>query len=187
MPVPQISNDVVFGHVQEAIRLALGVDSQEVTPRALLIEELGAESLDFLDIAFRLERFFEVKLPRRNIIDRAAEVFGEDVFADDDGTLTEAGLKLVRLRLPEADPSRIKPGMTASDIATLLTAETWVRTVQEVFESVPERCPACSGEVTLRDSIKFACAGCGERVYPPSSDELYSIWLERAHKDGMFQ
>jgi acyl carrier protein len=67
------SRDEIFEKVQAALVDALGVDDDEVTPEATMVGDLGAESIDFLDIVFRLEKAFSIKIPR-------SELFPEDVF-----------------------------------------------------------------------------------------------------------
>src|SRR6201994_4089700 len=83
---------------------ALNVDEDEVRPAATLQGDLGAESIDFLDIVFRLEREFEIKIPR-------GELFPDSIFQGDpdfvsDGRVTERGMAELRARMPYADLAR---------------------------------------------------------------------------------
>ena len=99
------SADEIFVKVQETLVDALGVDDDEVTPTATLIGDLGAESIDFLDIVFRLEKNFGIKIPRN-------ELFPESLFAADsgfaeDGKVTAKGLSELRTKLPHADKAAI--------------------------------------------------------------------------------
>ena len=84
-----VTNDEIFAKVQEALVDALGVDDDEVTDDAKLVEDLGAESIDFLDIVFRLEKSFDIKIPRN-------ELFPEDILQVpenvEDGNVTAAGM-----------------------------------------------------------------------------------------------
>src|SRR6187551_319452 len=85
---------------------ALGVDEDDVTPSATLQGDLGAESIDFLDIVFRLEREFGIKIPR-------GELFPETIFQGDpslvqDGKVTPTGLAELRAKMPFADPAEIE-------------------------------------------------------------------------------
>lgn len=108
-----MSRDEIFKKVQDVLVDALGVDEEEVTPQATLRGDLGAESIDFLDIVFRLEKTFTTdpgkpfKIPRD-------ELFPEDVFNNpqfvDNGKVTAAGLEELRQRIPHADLSQLKPG-----------------------------------------------------------------------------
>lgn len=94
------TRDEIFDKIRTALVDALGVDEDEVTPEATLTGDLGAESIDFLDIVFRLEKAFDIKIPR-------GELFPESVLSDTqylkDGVVTPEGLKLLRERMPFAD------------------------------------------------------------------------------------
>ncbi|MCE5277811.1 MAG: acyl carrier protein [Planctomycetaceae bacterium] len=90
----------VFEKVKETLVDALGVDEEEVTPEATLTGDLGAESIDFLDIVFRLEKAFDIKIPR-------GELFPDNILNNpeyvQDGKLTESGLTQLKERMPHAD------------------------------------------------------------------------------------
>jgi acyl carrier protein len=91
----------VVDRVKRVLVDALNVDEDEVTPAASLKDDLGAESIDFLDIVFRLEREFDIKIPR-------GELFPESIFQGDpelveDGQVTDKGVELLRSRMPYAD------------------------------------------------------------------------------------
>ena len=99
------SRDEIFEKVKETLVDALGLDDDEVTPSARLKADLGAESIDFLDIVFRLEKNFSTKIPRN-------ELFPESLFTSDagfaeNGRVTEKGLAELRTRLPHADKETI--------------------------------------------------------------------------------
>jgi len=95
-----VSQDEIFGKVQSALVEALGVDEDEVKPDATLQGDLNAESIDFLDIIFRLEKAFEIKIPR-------GELFPDNVLTDPnyvvEGKFTPQGLTELRKRMPFAD------------------------------------------------------------------------------------
>lgn len=94
-----MSRDEIYSKVQGVLVDALGVDEEDVTPTATLREDLGAESIDFLDIVFRLEKAFGIKIPR-------GEMFPEDLFTNaeyvKDGKVTPAGLAELEKRMPHA-------------------------------------------------------------------------------------
>ncbi len=95
------SRDEIFSKVQETLVDALGVDDDEVTLEATLSGDLGAESIDYLDILFRLEKSFDIKIPR-------GELFPENLSAADssfvkDGKITESGIEELRTKMPHAD------------------------------------------------------------------------------------
>ena len=128
---------VIYEKVKESVVEALGVDDDEVTPNALLFDDLGAESLDLLDIVFRLEKEFGIKIPRGGIQADALAAEGENLKDEDlvvDGVLTPLGIEKLKISMPEVDPSRITEGFRVDDIATLFTVQTFVHITQKLLE-----------------------------------------------------
>ena len=108
----------VFSKVQEALVDALGVEDDEVTPEATLQDDLGAESIDFLDIVFRLEKSFDIKIER-------GELFPEDLLTDtefvEEGKLNEAGIVKLKERMPFADLSKFEADPMVQNLGKFLT------------------------------------------------------------------
>jgi acyl carrier protein len=104
-----LSRDEIFQKVKDVLVDALGVDDDEVTPTASLRADLGAESIDFLDITFRLEKAFTTDPNKKFTIPRG-ELFPESLDASlvQDNKLTDAGLAELHRRLPHADLSEIE-------------------------------------------------------------------------------
>ena len=104
--------------VQAALIDALAVDEEEVTPEATMVGDLGAESIDFLDIVFRLEKAFNIEIPR-------SELFPEDILTNaefvEDGRVTERGLEELKARMPFADLSKFEANPAVQDFGNLLT------------------------------------------------------------------
>jgi acyl carrier protein len=117
----------VFSKVQTALVDALGVDEDEVVPTAKLVGDLGAESIDFLDIVFRLEKAFDIKIPR-------GELFPEDILTNsqfvENGKVTAEGLKQLKQRMPFADLTAFAANPAVQDFGNLLTVEDMCRYVQ---------------------------------------------------------
>jgi acyl carrier protein len=117
----------VFEKVKAALVDALGVDDEEVTPEATMVGDLGAESIDFLDIVFRLEKAFTIEIPR-------AELFPEDVLTNaeyvENGKVTAAGLAELRKRMPFADLTRFEQNPVVQDFGNLLTVSDLCRYVE---------------------------------------------------------
>ena len=114
------SKDEIFKKVQEVLVDALGVDEEEVTAEASLREDLGAESIDFLDISFRLEKAFTSDPAKPFRIPRG-ELFPENLDPGyvQDNKLTDTGLAEVRRRLPNADLSALEKTRDTSLIPNL--------------------------------------------------------------------
>lgn len=131
MPEQAISQqeiDAVFPKVAQTVADALGCDLEEVTPQASLIEDLDAESIDFLDLVFRLEKGFGVKVPRGKIVEDARGTLPEAEF-ESKGVVTEAGLTRLREFLAEVPAERIKTPLKAADVPRLFTTETFCKVV----------------------------------------------------------
>lgn len=118
----------VYPKVAQTIAEALGRDLDEMTLTTPLIEGLDAESIDFLDIVFRLERLFKVKIPRGKIVEDARGTLSEAEF-EQNGLLTEAGLKRLQAHLSEVPVERFRSPMKVRDIPLLFSVETFCRLV----------------------------------------------------------
>jgi acyl carrier protein len=122
------SQEEIYRRVSARLVEALNVDEEEIKPTATLQGDLGAESIDFLDIIFRLEQEFDIKIPR-------GELFPESIFRGDpelvqDGRVTGKGLAELRARLPFADLSRFEQNPEISTIGDLFTVDMITRYVQ---------------------------------------------------------
>ena len=116
----------VFEKIQAALVDALGVEEEEVTPEATLVGDLGAESIDFLDIVFRLEKAFGIEIPR-------AELFPEDILTNaeyvQDGRVTDNGVAELKSRMPFADLSAFEKNPLVQEFGNLLTVNDMCRYV----------------------------------------------------------
>lgn len=121
-----VSESEVFEKVRAALEDALGVDEDEVTPDATLVGDLGAESIDFLDIVFKLEKSFNIQIPRE-------ELWPEDILTNsdyvDDGKVTQKGLEELRSRMPWANLSNFEQNPRVQDFGNLLTVQDMVKYV----------------------------------------------------------
>ena len=112
------TKEEVFTGVQEALVEALAVDEEEVTMEATLVDDLGAESIDLLDIVFRLEKIFSIKIDR-------SELIPEDLLSDPqfvvDGKLTANGLEELKKRMPDKDLDDFARNPMVQNISKILT------------------------------------------------------------------
>jgi acyl carrier protein len=112
--------------VARTVAEVLAVDATTIDASSSLIDDLGAESIDFLDLVFRLESEFGVKIPRDGIL--ATVRSGLDVY-DRKGVLTDEALDRMRVLMPEVSSDRLKAGLRTTDVPHLFTVETFVRLV----------------------------------------------------------
>lgn len=121
------SKDEIFQKIQETLVEALGLDEDEVTEDATLVADLGAESIDFLDIVFRLEKAFGIKIPRE-------ELFPQDILTNAeyvvDGKLNEAGLTELKKRMPFADLDKFSENPKIQEFGNILTVGDMCRFIE---------------------------------------------------------
>lgn len=101
-----------------------------LTPETNLVEELGAESLDFLDLLFRLEDEFAIVLPQREFQDASRLGLAEQDVAAPDGTLTPRAIERLRELMPEADEKKLKQGLKKNEIVRCLTVASFAALVR---------------------------------------------------------
>lgn len=126
-----------FDKIQEIISEALYCEKDQVAREANLMADLGAESIDFLDIVFRLEKAFNIKLPKGEVELKARGDLAEGEF-EIHGVLQEKGLERLRSMMPEVDPAKIKQGLRVKDIATLFTVASFERMVLDRLGTAPD-------------------------------------------------
>jgi acyl carrier protein len=132
-----LTREQIHQKVSTALVEALNVDEADVKPTATLQGDLGAESIDFLDITFRLEREFAIKIPR-------GELFPEGIFQGDpefvdNGSVTNKGLQELRQRLPFADLSSFEKDPQIQRLGDLFTVDLINRYIEGKLREAGER------------------------------------------------
>ena len=115
------TQEEIFKKVSATLVEALNVDEDEISPSSTLNGDLGAESIDFLDIVFRLEREFGIKIPRNELFPEA--IFQGDADFVKDGKVTPKGLQELREKMPFADLSSFEKTPEATDLSELFTVD----------------------------------------------------------------
>lgn len=128
-----MSRDDIFNEVQEVLVDALGVDDDEVTAEATLMGDLGAESIDFLDIVFRLEKAFGIKIPREELFPIESMMSNPDFVKD--GKLTDAGLAEMREKMPHTDFSDFENDPDINKLGDLFTVNSIVNYVETKLQA----------------------------------------------------
>ena len=125
-----LSREEIFTKVQGVLVDALGVDEDEVTPKATLREDLGAESIDFLDIVFRLEKAFTTdpakpfKIPRGELFPEDLDTLRNDPNYVAGGKITPTGMAELKKRMPYADFSDFEKDPSVDKAGQLITVDT---------------------------------------------------------------
>ena len=124
-----MSRDEIYEKVKDILVDALGVDDEEVTDQATLVGDLGAESIDFLDIVFQLEKQFEIKIPREELF--PAENLLNDSEYVDNGKLTTAGLVRLKEAMGHVDFTEFEKDPDLNKISDLFTVESIVQFIED--------------------------------------------------------
>jgi acyl carrier protein len=126
-----MSRDEIYEKVQAVLVDALGVDEEEVTPNAVIRDDLGAESIDFLDIMFRLEKAFGIKIPKGELM---PENVANDPNIVKDGVVTPQGIALLKQKMPHSDFTTFEADPKLDHMSKLFTVNAIVNYVQGKLE-----------------------------------------------------
>lgn len=128
----------VYPAVESAVAAALGLDEDEVTPDATLLDELGAESIDLLDILFRLERSVGVKIQASDLAEYVQGGIPDEEFGDENEIITPKGLQQLKKVMPQIDTDELSGKLEADQVMSLFT-------VQNLADMVASRAAAPTG------------------------------------------
>jgi len=120
----------VDSSVKEAVVEALALDDDEVTPESTLMDDLGAESIDLLDILFRIEKSTGVKIEASDLGDYMQGGIPDDEFSDDDQVISAKGAEQLHKVMPQTNPSDLEGKLNADEVMTLFTVQNLVDMVK---------------------------------------------------------
>ena len=120
----------VDSSVKEAVVEALALDDDEVTPESTLMDDLGAESIDLLDILFRIEKSTGVKIEASDLGDYIQGGIPDDEFSDDDQVISAKGAEQLHKVMPQTNPSDLEGKLNADEVMTLFTVQNLVDMVK---------------------------------------------------------
>ncbi len=182
-----ISERKVIEEVTKAISEGLDIAPDRVKPESSLIKDLGAESLDFLDINYRLEQAFGIKMARHSVLEHMEEMFGEETAIDSDGKLTEKAVKVLGLRFNNSS-GQLEAGMDMDELPGLVTVKSIAEGVLNLLDTLPESCTNCGKpEWKIEDESRVQCGACGEHAAFTNGDDLIDAWLTQVQvKDRIF-
>ena len=123
-----MSRDEIFDEVKEVLVDALGLDDDEVSESATLMGDLGAESIDFLDIVFRLEKSFGIKIPREELFPAESLMNNPEYVSN--GKLTEKGIAELKAKMPHTDTSAFQENPNVNKLGDLFTVAAVVNFVE---------------------------------------------------------
>ncbi len=131
-----MTRDEIYSKVKDVLEDALGVDEEDITPTASLTRDLEAESIDFLDIVFRLEKTFST--PAKPFKIEQGELFPENLMENpawvSNGKFTDAGMTMLRERMPHVDFSSFESSREVTKVAEVFTVNSIVDFIQRKLE-----------------------------------------------------
>jgi acyl carrier protein len=162
----------------DIISKSLRVDRSEVTPESYLETDLGADSLDLVEISMEMESRFNIWLPEKTVLQTATEVFGPGII-ERDGYLTTEGKRLLARRLPAEDAMAFQGEIAVKDLRHyFMKVRTWARMVHGLLQYTPEKCEACGGELAAAAGFRMKCEACGKEITLKSGEELNRQWVQ---------
>ena len=184
-----ISEDRVIAEIMKIAAETLRAPAGKLGPDSSFVRDLGAESLDFLDLDYRLEQAFGIKMARHFFLEHVEEIFGEGAALDEDGRLTQNALTLLRTRYGEENLPDLSGGLDMDQVPPLITIRSMADAVLSILASLPERCPACkASQWKTDDGTHILCGACGEAAAFTNGDDLIRDWLRQVQdRTGLFK
>ena len=170
---PQPTDDHIRDQFASLVAASLRIDPARVVP-SVTLDELGAESLDLVEITLDVESTFAILMPERTILEIGSEVLGDGVL-ESDGRLTENGRRFLARRMPELGADL--PESTMDLRRVFLRVDTWLRVIRFVIDRSPRTCASCHVPLVTGAPARLRCPACGRDVDLPSGDELNREWV----------
>lgn len=176
MANPYIERATIEDEVRAALATTLRHDAGAIDLESSIVTDLGATSIDFLDINFRLENAFGVQLATQLLLDHVEEELGEGKAIDRDGKVTAPAAELLKLYL--GDLPGLEAGMYADEISTAVTPNVVADGVVRVLDTLPDACTHCSASAWQSDDgAQVKCGSCGKDAAYPNGDDLTKRWI----------
>ncbi len=180
MSSPKPIESEILARFAESVARSLRIEPASVTPAACL-SDLGAESLDLLEITMEVEDEFAIVMPQKDILHVAEEVFGPGALVQD-GVLTAQGVRFLQHRIPDA-ATAIDAGTSLAEVGRVFQRiATWVRVIEGLLEHSPSACPSCAAALSKPVAGRMKCAACATEVDLPTGDDLNRRWVEDYHR-----
>lgn len=178
-----ISREKVMSELRMAVADTLRLDETAVESGHSLVYDLAAESLDFLDINYRMEQAFGIKMARHFVLEHAEEVFGEGSMVDELGRLTHRGVSLLQRRYPEAAISDEMVGVDMGEVPGLITVDAIADTVMGLLATLPRECRCGATGWSTADGTHIVCSACREPAEFVDGDRQIRTWLRAAETE----
>lgn len=177
-----VTEDDVIVELKRVLAETLRIDDSAIQADSSLINDLGAESLDFLDVAYQLEQAFGIKMARHHVLEHVEEMYGEGKAIDEEtDELTPAAVELLRTRFG-ADAPGISEGMDMDGVPALVSVRSMARGVLDVLDTLPEQCNACGASAWKKAGTQIRCGACDAPASFANGDDLMQDWIEQVQE-----
>ncbi len=177
MANPYVTRERIEDEVRAALATTLRIeDPSTIGMEQSIINDLGATSIDFLDINFRLEQVFGIQLASQLLLDHVEEVCGEGTAIDRDNKITAGAAQLLKAQFGE--DAAIEAGMYADEVPAFVTAGSVATAVEKILDTLPEGCGECGTKAWVcEDGAKVVCSEGGAEAEYKNGDELTQAWI----------
>jgi len=167
----------VLAELTKALAETLRIDEQAIRPASSITRDLGGESLDFLDVNYRMEQAFGIRMARHFFLEHIEEIFGEGAAIDGDGRLTVAAITLLQRRYGGTGMPDVSGGLDMDEVPAFVTVQAVADVVTGILDTLPEKCRCGAAAWRSGDGTHITCGGCGEAAAFTDGDELIRQWL----------
>ena len=174
------SKQQVLSIVQNTLVNVMGCDADELAPDAALINDLDADSLDFVDLRYNLEKQLVLLLPQKSVLDHLEEFLGDASQVTQNGKITGLAAYALQHSFFQYTPEQVKAGMRPLDVLNVATVQNWANLCHGILDHLPEKCPECGHtQANIGTNGKAVCGSCASILKPLSGDEAMSLDIRR--------
>ncbi|MFM9382891.1 acyl carrier protein [Pseudomonas sp. UV AK001] len=170
----------VIGSTRAILAQLLVMSADEIDEHSSIVEDLGADSLDIVDLSFQLGRQYGCTLPKTSVLDHAVAVCGDASEFLANGRITENGKALLEQSLSAYAPDQLTAGMQPAQVFAATTVLNWAQQCRNLFNYLPSSCPDCNAhQAVLNERQQVVCGACSARLVPADGDEVSRQLVEQ--------
>jgi acyl carrier protein len=174
------SEEQMLAVVQRTLVNVLGCTQDELGAEVALSNDLDADSLDFVDLRYNLEKQLSLLLPQKSVLDHLETATGQAELVLEQGRLTPLAAYALQHSQFAYSPQQVSAGMLPMDVMSIATVGNWASLCHGIFAHLPHSCPDCNCEqAEVAANGKAACVGCGAYLKPRSGDEVMAATMQQ--------
>ncbi len=170
----------IFDLIKETLVQVLGCNANDVTPDAALVNDLNADSLDFIEFRHILEKRLEITLPQKSVLDHLSNALGSSQHVYENGRITPLAATVLHQSFFHYDAQHVHAGMLPYEIMQVTTIRNWTACCYSLFNYLPDVCPHCQAIETTQSPLgKVICSHCCATIKPQTGDTILINELPR--------